>query len=80
METLEKLFNHIELQLKDESSKYKNLKICKYCFELSKVIVLSLATGLSFISIFSIISLILIQIIDVTKAIQISILVYSILN
>ena len=64
---LEKLFNNIHNQLKNESNKYKRLKICKYSFELSKVIVLSLATGLSFISIFSILSLILIPIIDVTK-------------
>ena len=64
---LEKLFNNIHNQLKSESNKYKRLKICKYSFELSKVIVLSLATGLSFISIFSILSLILIPIIDVTK-------------
>ena len=27
---LEKLFNEILLQLKDESKKYKRLKICKY--------------------------------------------------
>ena len=64
---LEKLFNNIHNQLKSESNKYKRLKICKYSFELSKVIVLSLATGLSFISIFSILSLILIPIIDATK-------------
>ena len=49
---LDKLFDHIELQLKEETNKYKKLKICKYSFELSKVIILSLATGLSFISIF----------------------------
>ena len=41
---LEKLFNNIHNQLKSESNKYKRLKICKYSFELSKVIVLSLAT------------------------------------
>ena len=64
---LDKLFDHIELQLKEESNKYKKLKICKYSFELSKVIILSLATGLSFISIFSILSLIIIPIIDVCK-------------
>ena len=45
---LEKLFNEILLQLKEESIKYKKLKICKYSFEISKVCVLSLATGLSF--------------------------------
>ena len=44
---LEKLFNEILLQLKEESIKYKKLKICKYLFEISKVCVLSLATGLS---------------------------------
>ena len=43
------------------------MKICKYSFEISKVIVLSLATVLSFVSIFSILSLISIPIIDVTK-------------
>ena len=64
---LEKLFINISNQLKSESNKYKRLKICKYSFELSKVIVLSLALGLSFISIFSILSLILIPIIDATK-------------
>ena len=48
-------------------SKYKKLKICKYSFELSKVIILSLATGLSFISIFAILSVILIPIIDAAK-------------
>ena len=64
---LEKLFNNIHNQLKSESIKHKRLKLCKYSFELSKIIILSLATGLSFISIFSILSLILIPIIDVTK-------------
>ena len=38
---LEKLFNEISLQLKDESKKYKKLKICKYSFEISKVAILS---------------------------------------
>ena len=51
---LEKLFNEILLQLKEESKKYKKLKICKYSFEISKVAILSLATGLSFINIFAI--------------------------
>ena len=37
MTHLEKLFNGILLQLKDESKKYKRLKICKYSFEISKV-------------------------------------------
>ena len=64
---LEKLFNEIVLQLKEESKKYKRLKICKYSFEISKVCVLSLATGLSFINIFAILSIILIPVIDTTK-------------
>ena len=64
---LEKLFNEILLQLKDESKKYKKLKICKYSFEISKVSILSLATGLSFINIFAILSIILIPVIDTTK-------------
>ena len=49
MTDLEKLFNEILLQLKEESKKYKKLKICKYSFEISKVAILSLATGLSYI-------------------------------
>ena len=64
---LEKLFNEISLQLKEESIKYKKLKICKYSFEISKVCVLSLATGLSFLNIFAILSIILIPVIDTTK-------------
>ena len=64
---LEKLFNEILLQLKDESKKYKKLKICKYSFEVSKVCISSLATGLSFINIFAILSIILIPVIDTTK-------------
>ena len=64
---LEKLFNEILLQLKEESRKYKRLKICKYSFEISKVAILSLATGLSFINIFGILSIILIPVIDTTK-------------
>ena len=64
---LEKLFNEISLQLKDESKKYKRLKICKYSFEISKVCILSLATGLSFLNIFAILSIILIPVIDTTK-------------
>ena len=55
------------MQLKEESRKYKRLKICKYSFEISKVAILSIATGLSFISIFAILSIILIPIIDTTK-------------
>ena len=64
---LEKLFNEIVSQLKDESKKHKKLKICKYSFETSKVAILSLATGLSFINIFAILSIILIPVIDTTK-------------
>ena len=64
---LEKLFNEILLQLEEESKKYKKLKICKYSFEISKVSILSLATGLSFINIFAILSIILIPVIDTTK-------------
>ena len=64
---LEKLFNEILLQLKDESKKYKRLKIFKYSFEISKVGILSIATGLSFINIFAILSIILIPVIDTTK-------------
>ena len=77
---LDKLFDHIELQLKEESDKYKKLKICKYSFELSKVIILSLATGLSFISIFAILSVILIPIIDAAKNNSDVINDYTILN
>ena len=64
---LEKLFNEILLQLKDESKKYKRLKICKYSFEISKVGILSLATGLSFLNIFAILSIILIPVINTSK-------------
>ena len=64
---LEKLFEEILLQLKDESKKYKKLKICKYSFEISKVCILSLATGFSFLNIFAILSIILIPVIDTTK-------------
>ena len=67
MTDLEKIFNEILLQLKKESKKYKKLKICKYSFEISKVAILSLATGLSFINIFTILSIILIPVIDTTK-------------
>ena len=41
--------------------------MCKYSFEIPKVTVLSIATGLSFISIFAISSMILIPIIDSIK-------------
>ena len=37
---LEKLFNNIQKQLKEENLKYERLKICEYSFELSKVIIL----------------------------------------
>ena len=67
MHRLEKLFEEILLQLKEESIKYKKLKICKYSFEVSKVAILSLATGLSFLNIFAILSIILIPVIDTTK-------------
>ena len=55
---LEKLFNEILLQLKEESKKYEKLKLCKYSFEISKVAILSFATSLSFINIFAILSII----------------------
>ena len=64
---MEKLFEDIENQLNIESRKYKRLKVCKYTFEISKVGILSLATGLSFINIFAILSMILIPIIDSIK-------------
>ena len=67
MTDLEKLFNKILIQLNIEKSKYKKLKICKYSFEISKVGILSIATGLSFINIFAILSMILIPIIDTIK-------------
>ena len=67
MKELDDLFNEIKLQLNIEKLKYKKLKICKYSFEISKVCILSLATGLSFLNIFAILSIILIPIIDTTK-------------
>ena len=67
MKELNKLFDDIEFQLNDESMKYRRLKICKYSFEISKVVILSLATGSPFISIFAILSMILIPIIDSVK-------------
>ena len=67
MKRLEKNFQDITIQLKDEKSKYKRLKICKYCFEISKICILSLSTGLSFINAFAIISLISIPVIDTIK-------------
>ena len=67
MTNLEKLFEETLSQLQSESKKYKRLKICKYSFEISKVAILSLATGLSFINIFPILSIILIPVIDTSK-------------
>ena len=67
MTDLEKLFYELLLQFKEESKKYKKSKICKYSFEISKVAILSIATGLSFINIFAILSIILIPVIDTTK-------------
>ena len=67
MKELNNLFNDIKVQLDIEKSKYKKLKICKYSFEISKVAILSIATGLSFINIFAILSIILIPVIDATK-------------
>ena len=62
-----KLFEDIQNQLNEEKLKHRRLKICKYSFEISKVAVLSIATGISFISIFAILSMILIPIIDSIK-------------
>ena len=67
MKQLEKIFEDITIQLKEEKSKYRKLKICKYSFEISKICILSLSAGLSFINAFSIISLIFIPIIDTIK-------------
>ena len=44
MKRLEKIFEDIAIQLKKEKSKYRKSKICKYCFEISKICVLSLST------------------------------------
>ena len=43
------------------------MKICEYVFELSKIGILSLSVGLSFISIFAILSAVFIPIIDGAK-------------
>ena len=67
MKKLEKIFTDINIQLKEEKSKYKRLKICKYPFEISKICILSLSTGLSFINTFAIKSLIFIPIIDTIR-------------
>ena len=64
MSELEKLFNDIQNQLNNEKIKHRRLKIYKNSFEISKVAILYVATGLSFISIFAILSMILIPIID----------------
>ena len=66
-EKIKKIFQDITIQLKEEKTKYKRLKICKYSFEISKICILSLSTGLSFINVFAIISLIFIPIIDIIK-------------
>ena len=69
MKRLETNFEDINLQLKEEKIKNRKLKNCKYSFEVrvSKICILSLSTGLSFINIFAIISLIFIPIIDTIK-------------
>ena len=67
MTELEKLFTYIQNQLNDEKIKHRKFKICKYSFEISKVVILSVATGLLFTSIFAILSMILITIIDSIK-------------
>ena len=67
MKRLQKIFEDITIQLKEEKIKYRRLKICKYSFEISKICILSLSTGLSFINAFAIISLIFIPIIDAIK-------------
>ena len=70
MKRLEKFFNDINMQLKEEKTKYRKyrkLKICKYCFEISKICILSLSTGLSFINAFAIIILTFIPVIDTIK-------------
>ena len=67
MKRLEKLFEDIQNQLNNEKIKHRRLKIYKYSFEISKVAILSVATGLSFISIFAILSVILIPVVDTTK-------------
>ena len=59
MTELEKLFKDIQNQFNNEKIKHRKLKICKHSFEISKVCILSVATGLSFISIFAILSMII---------------------
>ena len=67
MKELNKLFSDIKFQYQNESMKYRKLKICKYSFEVTKVIIISLTTGLSFLNIFAILSMILVPIIDSIK-------------
>ena len=67
MKRLEKLFEDIQNQLNNEKIKHRKLKICKYSFEISKVAILSVATGLSFLNIFAILLMIFIPIIDSIK-------------
>ena len=67
MKGLNKLFSDIEFQYQEESMKYRRLKICKYSFEISKVVILSLSIGLAFINIVTILSMILVPIIDSIK-------------
>ena len=67
MKELNKLFDDIEFQYQDESMKYRRLKICKYSFEVTRIIIISLTTGLSFLNIFIILSIILVPIIDSIK-------------
>ena len=48
MTELEKLFKDIQNKLDiNEKIKHRKLKICKYSFEISKVVILSVSTGLS---------------------------------
>ena len=65
MKRLEKLFEDVQNQLNNEKIKHRRLKICKYSFEISKVAILSITTGLSFISIFAILSMIMNNIISI---------------
>ena len=65
MDKLHKLFNDIQIQSNDRSKKYRKLNICKYSFKTVKVIILSLSTGLAFINVFAILSVISIPIIDI---------------
>ena len=37
MKRLEKIFEDINIQLKEEKTKYRKLKICKYSFEIDKI-------------------------------------------